>query len=66
MEKLIYSQTLKDVIDFLESRYNEKIESFPFIPYEENIKYLGKTFTAIIYRLPLGTYELTYYKSNRN
>lgn len=61
MEKLAYSQSLSDIISFLENCYNEKIENFPFIPYEVNIKYHGKNFLAIVYRLPFGTYELTHY-----
>ena len=62
MEKLCYSQNLSEIILYLEKCYNEKIENFPFVPYESNIKYQGKNFIAIIYRLPLGTYELTHYK----
>ena len=61
MEKLSYSQNLSDIINFLENQYNEKIENFPFVPYETNVKYKGEKFLALIYRLPLGTYELTHY-----
>lgn len=62
MEKLCYSKNLSEIILYLEKNYNEKIEYFPFVPYESNIKYQGKNFIAIIYRLPFGTYELTHYK----
>jgi hypothetical protein len=61
VENLAYSQNISDIINFLEDRYNEKIENFPFIPYETNIKFKGNNFLAIVYRLPLGTYELTHY-----
>lgn len=62
MEKMAYSQSISDIIQFLEKYYNENIEDFPFIPYEKNIKYQGKNFIACVYRLPLGTYELTHYR----
>ena len=64
MEKLIYSSNLSDIINFLEKNYNETIENFPYIPYEENVVYYGINFKAIIYRLHLGTYEVTHYKIN--
>jgi hypothetical protein len=61
MEKLEYSQKISEIINFLENKYNEKIEDFPFIPYEKNIRYRGEKFYASIYRLSLGTYELIHY-----
>ena len=61
MEKMAYSQNVSDIINFLENRYNEKIENFPFVPYETNVKYNGEKFIASIYRLPYGTYELNHY-----
>ena len=55
--------TLKELVEYLENKYKEKIEALPIIPYEKNISFYGKGFKASIYRLSVtGVYELVDYK----
>ena len=59
---MLYFKTLKELVEYLETKYNEKINELPMFPYEKNISFYGNTFKAIVYRLPLtGCYELINY-----
>jgi hypothetical protein len=56
-----YFDCLFEVVEYLEQKYNEKIDHVNAIAYEKTEYIRGVSFWASVYRLPSGRYEVVDY-----